>query len=168
MKVIMKNIQGAYTNDDALRLGLSYIFHFNQPQPLPVRFYGHFGISECPPAPDILINSFEQVREKASETIPRQLHHIVISFPVVFSQPYGSYFYFIDAIARLFAPYYPVAYAYHTANKTTGDIHSHFHLIISTSSTNDAIPPLTDKQLKTYYSSIISLAQDYGLSIEIL
>lgn len=166
MKFILKQVPGSYTNEDALNYSLSYIFHFNKPQPLPIRFYGHLGITEYPPAPDSLISAFEQVRQNAAKTIPRRLHHIIISFSAVFPTLYGTYFYFADEVARLFAPYYPVAYAYHIANKTTKATHSHFHFIISTSSTNAAVPPLTNRKLKTYYPTIIALAQSYGLKLQ--
>lgn len=168
MKIIIKIKRETYTNDDAIYNALNYIFGFDQPQPMPIRFYGNLGLTEYPPDPGHFIRSFEQLREGASHTISRKLWHIIISFPTVFPQPYGRYFYFADAVARLFGPYYPVAYSYHKDNRHTQREHSHFHLIISTTSASPALPPLSRKKLNSYLPQIIAIAHQYGLTTQII
>ena len=57
MKIIIKIKRETYTNDDAIYNALNYIFGFDQPQPMPIRFYGNLGLTEYPLDPGHFIRS---------------------------------------------------------------------------------------------------------------
>lgn len=163
MNINLKLVPGDYTNEDAIHNLLSYIFDLGH-TPLPIRFYGLLQIQHLPPAPNEIIAAFEDVHRTAAHTLSRQLWHLIITFPIVFDKPYGHYFYFADAVARLFTPEYPVCYAYHEDNKTTRHHHSHFHYAISTSSIIPRTAPLDADKLKDYLQKIPLLAQTFHIN----
>lgn len=163
MNMILKVVLKEYSNDAAIHNVLSYIYHLDY-KPLPIRFYGLPTIHSFPPDPYDIIHAFEDVRNYSAHSLPRQLWHIIICFPIVFDISYGKFFYFADAVARLFTPDYPVCYAYHIDNKTTGKAHSHFHYAVSTSSIIPQAPPLDAAKLDDYLKKIMILARSYNLN----
>ncbi len=163
MTINLKLAHGDYINNDAIHNLLTYIFNLDH-TPLPIRFYGLLQIQHLPPAPNEIISAFEDVRQNATYSLPQQLWHLIITFPIVFDKPYGHYFYFADAVARLFTPEYPICYGYHTTNKTTGHCHSHFHYAISTSSIVPHTAPLDADTLKNYLKKIPLLAQTFHIN----
>lgn len=162
-------ITGDYSNDDVIENTLKYIFSYpieSSPdrKPKPIHFYGVPYIG-YPPKIEDLILQFKYIRCNQSQTIPQQVWHFLINFSIPFNSIYGQYFYFADAIAALFSKRYPIAYAYHTENKTTGNHHSHFHYIVSTSSYIPNTPALDSEQMIQYLNHMQSIAQQYRLSL---
>lgn len=156
-----------FANDKVIDNELNYIFsyptesHPNR-KPKPIHFYGVPYIG-YPPQIDELIAYFKLTREHQSQTIPQQIWHFCLNFPGLFDSVYNEYFYFADAIAELFSRQYPVAYAYHTENKTTGNHHSHFHYIVSTSSYIPDYPALDAEHLIQYLVQMPSIAERYNI-----
>lgn len=162
-------ITGDYTNDDVIENTLKYIFSYPtelnpERKPKTIHFYGIPYIG-YPPKIEDLILQFKLVRCRQSQTIPQQVWHFLINFSIPFNFIYGQYFYFADAVAACFSTCYPVAYAYHTENKTTGNHHSHFHYIVSTSSYLSNTPALGPERMIQYLFYMQTIAQQYGLSL---
>lgn len=160
---------GDFANHDVIENELNYIFSYptrSYPnrKPKPIHLYGIPYIG-YPPQIDKLIACFKLIRESQSQTIPRQIWHFTINFPVKFSSAYSEYFYFADAIASLFSYQYPVAYSYHTENKTTGNRHSHFHYIVSTSSYISDHPALDAARLMQYLVQMPAIAERFNINL---
>ncbi len=163
---------GDYSNFDAVENLLYYIFQFptaTEPdrKPLPIHFYG-LPYMGYPPQINDLISQCKVVRQRQSSTISRQFWHFQITFPVLFSSLYESYFYFADRIARIFCLEYPVFYAYHTKNRNTGNHHSHFHFAVLTSSYIPEYPALDAERFVSYLVQIPDIAQQFGIRISYL
>lgn len=111
-------MKGKYQNTDAIHNALSYIFHLDKKRTLPIRYYGLLNTG-YPPDHKKLIKAFEQnyYIQNPKYILAQQLWHMAITFPIVFDEPYGDYFYMADNIARIFFYEYPVCYSYH---KKTG------------------------------------------------
>ena len=160
---------GDFTNHNVIENVLNYIFtnpterHLDR-KPKPLHFLGVPYIGH-PPQIDKLIACFKLIRESQSQTIPQQIWHFTINFPIKFSSAYNEYFYFADAIASLFSYQYPVAYSYHTENKTTGNRHSHFHYIVSTSSYISDHPALDADHLMQYLMQMPAIAERYNINL---
>lgn len=163
----LKYTSGEYCNTDAIRKTISYIYRLESKNPLPVRFYGLTDIGGYPPAYDKIIQQFQNVRTEQHNVLYKKILHMVISFPCLFEESYGRYFYFADAIAKVFALEYPVCYAYHTKNKSTEKKHSHFHYIISTSSYIPDYPPLDDDNIQIYINKMQEIASSYNILLQI-
>lgn len=160
---------GDFSNCNVIENELNYIFsypteHYPNRKPKPIHFYGVPYIG-YPPQIDKLIACFKLIRENQSQTIPQQIWHFIINFPIKFSSVYNEYFYFADAIASLFSYQYPVAYSYHTENKTTGNRHSHFHYIVSTSSYISDHPALDADHLMQYLMQMPAIAERYNINL---
>ena len=160
---------GDFANQDVIENELTYIFSYptrSYPnrKPKPIHLYGIPYIG-YPPQIDKLIACFKLIRENQSQTIPQQIWHFTINFPIKFSSTYNEYFYFADAIASLFSYQYPVAYSYHTENKTTGNRHSHFHYIVSTSSYISDHPALDAARLMQYLVQMPAIAERFNINL---
>ncbi len=161
---------GDYCNHDVIENTLKYIFCYpteHQPdrKPIPIHFYGIPYIG-YPPQVTKIIEQYQFIRQKQSCTIPQQVWHFQITFPFLFSSAYEPYFYFADQIARLFCYEYPICYAYHSQNKNTGNSHSHFHYVISTSSYRMDYPALDPKRMMDYLAKMPAIAQPYGIQLQ--
>lgn len=167
IEVNVKFVPGEYCNADVIPNTLSYIFNLKSKNPLPVRFYGLSDVGGYPPSHEKIIQQFQKIRADQNNTSTQQVWHMILSFPCLFEEPYGTYFYFADAIAKVFAYEYPVCYAYHTKNKTTGNAHSHFHYIISTSSYIPEHPPLDESKMQAYFNHMQEAASLYGILLQI-
>lgn len=165
--VNVKFVPSAFCNPDVILNTLTYIFNLKSKNPLPVRFYGLSDVGGYPPSYEKIIQQFQKVRADQNNISSQQVWHMVISFPCLFEEPYGSYFYFADAVAKVFAYEYPVCYAYHTKNKTTGSAHSHFHYIISTSSYIPDYSPLDNSKMQTYFNHMQETANLYEIILHI-
>ena len=160
---------GDFSNNDIIENELKYIFSYltkTQPnrKPKPIHFYGVPFIG-YPPLIDDLIFQFIQIRNRQDQTIPQQVWHFILSFPLLFSSAYDPCFFFADAIAELFGSAYPVTYAYHTENRHTGNRHSHFHYIISTSSYIPDYPALDSRRLEEFLIQMKNIACTYGIEL---
>ncbi|OUP80767.1 hypothetical protein B5F07_19880 [Lachnoclostridium sp. An169] len=164
--VNIKFVNGTYQNTDAIHNALSYIFHLDSKKPLPIRFYGVVNIG-YPPDPKKLIEAFEEnyYSQNPKYILPQQLWHMLVTMPFTLDEPYGDYFYMADSIARIFSYEYPVCYAYHTENKTTGNEHSHFHFIISTASYIPDFPALDENRMTEYLTKIKETAGYYNVNL---
>ena len=161
--------KGDFANHDVIENELNYIFSYPTERhpnrtPKPIHFYGVPYIG-YPPQIDKLIAYFKLIREDQCQTIPQQIWHFHLDFPILFTSVYNEYFYFADAIAQLFSLQYPVAYSYHTENKTTGNRHSHFHYIVSTSSYIPDSPALDADHLIQYLVQMPSIAERYNINL---
>lgn len=162
---------GDFTNPDAITNAIRYIYAYPPQKPYykhkTIYFYGlpYLGYQ---PSIDSLIKQLVNVRDLQNCTIPRQLWHFYLTFPIKFSSKFGSYFYFADRIAALFADAYPVCYAYHTKNKTTKSYHSHFHFVVSTSSYIQNYPPLDWDRMQYYLDIMPEIAKLYKLELHYL
>ena len=160
---------GDFTNHNVIENGLNYIFSYPTERhpdrkPKPLHFLGVPYIGQ-PPQIDKLIACFKLIRESQSQIIPQQIWHFIINFPIRFSSTYSEYFYFADAIASLFSYQYPVAYSYHTENKTSGNRHLHFHYIISTSSYISDHPALDADHLMQYLVQMPAIAERFNINL---
>lgn len=160
---------GDFTNHDVIENELNYIFSYPtekhpKRKPKPIHLYGVPYIG-YPPQIDKLIACFKLIRETQSQTIPQQLWHFHLDFPLLFTSAYNEYFYFADAIARLFSWEYPVAYSYHTENKTTGNRHSHFHYIVSTSSYIPDYPALDADHFMQYLVQMPAITERFNINL---
>lgn len=161
--------QGDFSNYDIIENILQYIFSYptkscSKRKPKPIHFYGVPFIG-YPPEINKLIAYFKYIRNCQKQTIPQQIWHFHINFPILFDSKYNDYFYFADAIAELFSQQYPVAYAYHTENKTTGNRHSHFHYAVSTTSYIPDFPALDADRLTLYLRNMPSIANRYDINL---
>lgn len=159
-------MKGKYQNTDAIHNALSYIFHLDKKRTLPIRFYGLLNTG-YPPDHEKLIKAFERnyYLQSPKYILPQRLWHMAITFPIVFDEPYGDYFYMADSIARIFSYEYPVCYSYHAKNKTTGNEHSHFHFIISTASYMPEFPALDENKMSDYLTKIVQVAENYNVKL---
>lgn len=160
---------GDFSNNDIIENELKYIFSYptrTQPKrkPKPIHFYGVPFIG-YPPLINDLISQFIQMRKLPDQIIPQQVWHFILSFPSLFSSTYDSCFFFADAIAELFSSAYPVAYAYHTENRHTGNRHSHFHYIVSTSSYIPNYPALGSNRLEKFLIQMKNIAYTYNIEL---
>lgn len=159
-------MKGKYQNTDAIHNALSYIFHLDKKRTLPIRYYGLLNTG-YPPDHEKLIKAFERnyYLQSPKYILPQRLWHMAITFPIVFDEPYGDYFYMADSIARIFSYEYPVCYSYHAKNKTTGNEHSHFHFIISTASYMPEFPALDENKMSDYLTKIVQVAENYNVKL---
>lgn len=160
---------GSFSNDNVIDNELKYIFsypieRYPNRKPKPIHYYGTPFIG-YPPDIDKLIMQFKLIRQLQNNTISQQVWHFHLHFPIVFPSVYEPYFYFADSIAKLFSHEYPIAYAYHTENKTSKNNHSHFHYIVSTSSYISDYPALDAQHLIPYLLKMPEIAKVYNITL---
>lgn len=151
VNLIIKN--ETYTNHNAIRHTLHYIFRLEN----PYKFY--YGI--WPPTEENAILQFEATRKIFSKnTISKKVQHFYITFPKQL-QNIDLLNHLSNDIALLFAHKYQVCFALHD---DTEQLHTHF--IVSTTSYLSYQPPLSEDILKQYIPEIAFLANKYNLYLQ--
>lgn len=150
--IIIKD--GEYTNDDAIKHTLEYIYRLEEKRNLPPYGYGIF-----PLIYENMIKEFEYARTVQNHVPDRKVWHLVLSFPEEANQ---HYFILADKIAKLFSSEYMVCYAFH--NNTE---HFHTHFIISTTSYIPNYPELNKDKVMQYLYQAQVISVNYNIPLNI-
>lgn len=134
----------AYTNPDAIRWGIEYIFRLDPKY--------HFIYGAYPPTTESIVDTFERLRILFDDqTSPHQIKHFQITFETCKDITFINYF--SSQVATLFTPYYPLCFALHDDKP-----HLHTHFIVSTTSYISNTPPLVGEQWKSFKKDVFQLA----------
>ena len=141
----------AYTNPDAIRNTIEYIFRLD---PMYHFIYGAY-----PPTTESIVDTFERLRILFDDqTSPHQIKHFQITFETCKDFTFINYF--SSQVAALFTPYYPVCFALHDDKP-----HLHTHFIVSTTSYIPDTPPLIESVWKSYEQKLFPLAFQNNINL---
>ncbi len=152
---LIKICNGEYTNNEAIKRAIEYIYRLNTNRNLPSYCYGIF-----PPSYENIVKKFEYIRTVQSDIPDRKVWHLVLAFPEKESNQ--QYFSLTDKIGQLFGNAYMVCYAFHNDTE-----HFHAHFIISATSYIFNYPELTKGKVMQYLYQAQIIAANYNIPLDI-